>query len=272
MLSALFSPAIDLLSPDHNLAALAPALKARVPSRYKAAARHAFLRVSSVLNAGSEVECSVCDRSFRKFARFHGDNDQCPGCGSLMRHRAIVLYVQNVLHLAERRLSVFHIGPAESVRGRLSSLDSLDYLSADLEPGKADVEADITDLRFDSDLFDFVLCVHVLEHVPEDRKAISEMHRVLRPGGTALIMVPPSDLAVTAEDPSVTNPSERERLFGQHDHVRLCGADYKERLAEPGFQVEAVDYPEQLGPEKRARYGLRVGEPFYICDKPPAAE
>lgn len=265
MLSLLFSPEI-------HAAALAPALKARVPSRYKHAARHAFLRVSSLLNAGSQVECSVCERRFRKFARFHGENDQCPGCGSLMRHRAIVLYVQDVLHLAERRLSVFHVGPAESVRGRLSSLDSLDYLSADIEPGKADIAADITDLQFDAEAFDFVLCVHVLEHVPEDRKAISEMYRVLRPGGTALIMVPPSDLAVTAEDPSVTSPSERERLFGQHDHVRLCGADYKARLEEPGFEVEVVDYPEQLGPETCARFGLRVGEPFYICDKPPATE
>jgi SAM-dependent methyltransferase len=264
MLSLLFSPEIDVV-------ALGPALKARVPSRYKAAARHVFLRVSSLLNTGSQVECSVCDRRYSKFARFHGENDQCPGCGSLMRHRAIVLYVRDVLHLAERRLSVFHIGPAESVRGRLSRLDSIDYLSADLEPGKADVEADITNLQFDSGTFDFVLCVHVLEHVPEDRKAISEMHRVLRPGGTALIMVPPSDLAVTAEDPSVTSPTERERLFGQHDHVRLCGVDYKDRLEEPGFEVQVVDYPEQLGPETRARYGLRVGEPFYICDKPPAA-
>ena len=264
MLSLLFSPEMDV-------AALAPALKARVPSRYKQAARHAFLRVSSLLNVGSQVECSVCDRRFRKFARFQGEHDQCPGCGSLMRHRAIVLYVRDVLHLAERKLSVFHVGPAESVRGRLSSLDSLDYLSADLEPGKADVEADLTDLQFDSDSFDFVLCVHVLEHVPEDRKAIREMHRVLRPGGTALIMVPPSDLAETAEDPSVTSPTERERLFGQHDHVRLCGADYQARLEEPGFDVEVVDYPEQLGPATRTRYGLRVGEPFYICDKPPAA-
>jgi len=262
MLSLLRSPSFDLLS-------LAPALKARVPARYKHAARHAFLRACSLVNLGSQVECPVCDRHYRKFARFHGEHDQCPGCSSLMRHRAIVLYLLDVLKLGERELALLHIGPAESVSGRLSSLESLDYLSADLEPGIADVQADITDLYFDPSSFDFVLCVHVLEHVPEDRKAISELYRVLRPGGTALIQVPPSNLEVTAEDPSVTDPRERERLFGQFDHVRLCGSDYKGRLEEPGFDVEMVDYPALLEPSTRARYGLRVGEPFYVCVKPP---
>jgi SAM-dependent methyltransferase len=111
----------------------------------------------------------------------------------------------------------------------------------------------------------------VLEHVPDDRKAIAELYRVLRPGGTALIQVPPSNLEVTAEDPSVTDPAERERLFGQHDHVRLCGADYKARLEEPGLEVEVVDYAAQLEPSTQARFGLRAGEPFYVCFRPPRA-
>jgi SAM-dependent methyltransferase len=265
-------PMLSLFTtPDFALLSLAPGLKARVPARYRRAARHAFLRASSLVNAGSGVECPVCDRRFRKFARFHGKSDQCPGCSSLMRHRAILLYIQDVLKLAERELNVLHVGPAESLRRRLSSFDSIDYLSVDLDPAMADVQADVTDLQFDANSFDFVLCLHVLEHVPEDRKAISELCRVLRPGGTALIQVPPSDLEVTAEDPSVTGPRERERLFGQYDHVRLCGGDYKARLEEPGFEVEVVDYPAQLEQSVRARFGLRVGEPFYICVKPPAA-
>lgn len=247
---------------------LPPALKARVPARYKNAARRSFLRASQLLNAGSRVECPVCERRFRKFARFHGVNDQCPGCGALMRHRAILLYLRDVVRLPEKDIGFLHIGPAESVRRRISGFDSIDYLSVDLDPHKADVQADITALQFDDASFDFVLCVHVLEHVPEDRKAIAEIHRVLRPGGGALIQVPPSDLEVTAEDPSVTDPRERERLFGQHDHVRLCGADYKERLEEPGLEVRVVDYPAELEPAVQTRFGLRAGEPFYICAKP----
>jgi SAM-dependent methyltransferase len=247
-----------------------PAIKAALPTRVKHALRGSFLRVTSLVNAGSRVACPVCERHFRKFARFHGANDQCPGCGALMRHRAILLYLQEGLHLTETDSDVLHVGPAEAVRRRLSSAPPLRYLSLDIDPALADVQGDVTDMRFRDESFDFVLCVHVLEHLPDDRAAIRELYRVLRPGGKALIQVPPSSLEVTLEDPSVTNPAERERLFGQHDHVRVCGADYGDRLAEPGFSVELVDYVAQLEPGERARYGLRVGEPFYLCTKPPA--
>lgn len=257
---------------QNGLALSVPAIKAALPARMKQVLRGSFLRVSSLLNTGSRVECPVCERQFRKFARFHGENDQCPGCGSLMRHRMILLYLRDVLRLEESSADVLHVGPAVSIRQRLSRLGSLRYLSVDVDPALADIQADVTDLRFADESFDFVLCVHVLEHVPEDRKAISELFRVLRPGGVALIQVPPSSLEVTREDPSVTDPAERERLFGQHDHVRLCGADYRERLAEPGFRVEVVDYVTELAPEERARYGLRVGEPFYLCKKSPPGE
>jgi SAM-dependent methyltransferase len=246
-----------------------PALKAALPTRFKQTLRGSFLRVTSLFNAGSRVECPVCERHFRKFARFHGANDQCPGCGALMRHRAILLYLQDVVHLTETDGDVLHVGPAEAVRRRLSSSPPLRYLSLDIDPALADVQGDVTDLRFRDESFDFALCVHVLEHVPDDRSAIGELYRVLRPGGRALIQVPPSSLEVTFEDPSVTSPTERERLFGQHDHVRVCGADYDHRLAEPGFSVELVDYVAQLEPRAQARYGLRVGEPFYLCTKPP---
>jgi SAM-dependent methyltransferase len=258
----------SLLETDFALSV--PALKAALPTRFKQALRGSFLRVTSLLNAGSRVECPVCERHFRKFARFHGANDQCPGCGALMRHRAILLYLRDALLLTESDSDVLHVGPAEAVRRRLSSVPPLRYLSLDIEPGLADVQGDVTDLRFRDASFDFVLCVHVLEHLPDDRAAISELCRVLRPGGNALIQVPPSSLEVTLEDPSVTNPAERERLFGQHDHVRICGADYGDRLAEPGFSVELIDYVAQLEPRDQARYGLRVGEPFYLCTKSPA--
>jgi SAM-dependent methyltransferase len=261
-----------MLSVLRNESALSvPALKAALPSRFKQSLRGAFLSISALVNVGSRVECPVCERHFRKFARFHGENVQCPGCGSLMRHRALLLYLRDVLRLLETQIDLLHVGPAEGMRRRLSALDSIRYLSVDIDPAVADLQADVTDLQFADNSFDFALCVHVLEHVADDRKAASELFRVLRPGGSALIQVPPSRLEVTYEDPSVTDPAERERVFGQHDHVRICGADYTDRLAEPGFRVELVDYVAQLEHQAGTRYGLRSGEPFYLCIKPQPA-
>ena len=150
----------------------------------------------------------------------------------------------------------------------LDHQQGLDYVSADLDSPIARVHADATDLPFEDASFDFAICVHVLEHIREDRKALSEFFRVLRPGGAAIFQVPPSDLETTREDAAVTDPQERERLFGQYDHVRLCGADYPARIAEVGFEVEREDFVSGLDEQVRRRHGLRTGEPFDLCVKP----
>jgi SAM-dependent methyltransferase len=254
----------------HERVLSGPALKAALPARYKAAARRAFLRVASVLNVGSRVSCPICGRHVRKFARFHGENDQCPRCGSLARHRAMLLYLRDVERMAQSERDVLHVGPSQSLRAWLSSLPRLRYLSVDRDRDVADLRADVTSLPFEDRSFDYVICSHVLEHVADDRAAIAELHRVLRPQGRALIQVPPSELEQTLEDAAVTDPNERERLFGEYDHVRLCGADYRARLEEPGFLVEELDYAAELDPAAREQYGLRAGEPFYVCVKPAA--
>jgi SAM-dependent methyltransferase len=184
-----------------------------------------------------------------------------------MRHRALLLLLRDRLKIQERPARVMHIGPARAVAAWLSSQEGLDYVSVDLDSPLADVKADACDLPFEDASFDLAICVHTLEHIPEDRQALREIHRVLRPGGTAVLQVPPSDLAETLEDPTVTDPAERERLFGQYDHVRLCGADYPSRIGAVGFDVERLDYAEELPPETRDRFGLRVGEPFDLCIK-----
>jgi SAM-dependent methyltransferase len=252
----------------HQLVASVAALKSAVPPRYKQAVRRAYLRLAAIRSAGSAVECPVCGASLRQFARFHGERDQCPRCGTLMRHRALALILRDRLRVQEwRQARVMHIGPAKAVAEWLTGQEGLDYVSVDLDSPLAMVHADACDLPFEDESFDLAVCVHVLEHIPDDRQALREMHRVLRPGGRAVLQVPPSDLAETREDPSVTDPGERERLFGQYDHVRLCGADYPARIAEAGFDVERVDYVETLDEDLRRRYGLRPGEPFDLCVK-----
>jgi SAM-dependent methyltransferase len=247
-----------------------PALKAAVPPRYKQFARRAFLRVSAVVNAGSGVECPTCRRGFRRFARFRGMHDQCPGCGTLMRQRAVTLLLRDHLRVPEKTGGrVLHVGPARGLSEWISSRPGVDYLSVDLDSPNAMMQADVTDLPFSEGSFDVVLCKHVLEHVPDDKAALAEMFRVLRPGGRAVFQVPPSSLAETFEDASIIDPTERERLFGQYDHVRICGADYGARIADAGFEVDEVDYVARLDQEDRTRYGLRTGEPFFVCRKPP---
>jgi SAM-dependent methyltransferase len=246
------------------------ALRAAVPPRYRRAGRRAFLRVAGIVNAGSRVECPCCGHRYRQFARFYGERDQCPGCGALMRHRALFLLLRDRLAIETSGGEVVHFAPSSGVDDWLRSLANVRYVSADLDPDAADIRADITHLPFEDESFDLVLCLHVLEHVPDDRAAMRELARVVRPGGTAVVQVPPSDLPETFEDFTVTTPAERARVFGQHDHVRICGSDYGRRLEEAGFLVEELDYVERVDPARRARYGLRTGEPFYLGTKPAA--
>jgi SAM-dependent methyltransferase len=242
-------------------------VKAHVPARYRRFGRRAFLRLAALANAGSRVECPCCGRGFRHFARFHGKHDQCPGCGALMRHRALLLLLRDELRLVSGDHDVLQVAPAASVRDWLRTLPAVRLLSVDRDPSAAELRADVTDLPLNDASFDLILCLHVLEHVPDDRAAIRQLFRVLRPGGRAVIQVPPSALEETFEDPSLTTPEDRQRVFGQYDHVRICGADYGRRLEEAGFEIEEVDFVERLEPETRSRYGLRTGEPFYLCAK-----
>ena len=236
--------------------------------RYKQAARTIFLRLSRITTAGTGVTCPCCGAHLRRFARFHGESEQCPHCESLRRHRALLLYLRDELRVASTGGRVLHFAPEPSLQRWIASLDAVSYVSVDLESPLADVRADITKLPFEDDSFDLVICSHVLEHVPDDRTAIGELFRVVRPRGTAVIQLPAAEVDETLEDPSVTDPAERERLFGQYDHVRACGPDYRLRIEAAGFDVTEEDYAGRLDAATRARFGIRGGEAFYVSAKP----
>ena len=126
---------------------------------------------------------------------------------------------------------------------------------------------DITSLPLEENYFDLVICYHVLEHVEDDKKAIRELHRVVKHGGTLLTQVPCSENK-TLEDSSVTNPKERKKLFGQEDHVRYYGrTDFKNLLQSTGFSVEEVVYAKILGEEKSELYQLDKEEIIFRCLK-----
>ena len=147
-------------------------------------------------------------------------------------------------------------------------MKNLDYVTTDLNSPIADVKADICNLPFKDDEFDFIICNHVLEHIPNDTKAMEELFRVLKPDGTAVLQVPlKADLEHTFEDDSITDPKERARIFGQYDHVRVYGMDYFKKLGSIGFKVDAVDYTKTFTSEEIETYRLPKNELIPVCKK-----
>lgn len=161
---------------------------------------------------------------------------------------------------------MLHIAPEPALARRLMHLDNVDYLSADLFDPKAMVKMDITQIDYPDHSFDLIYCSHVLEHVSDDRKALGEFWRVLKPGGKAIILVPILG-QVTFEDASITDPVERERVYGQHDHVRSYGLDFASRLEGSGFQVKPIKPQDLASEDEIKRMGLPTYETIFFCTR-----
>jgi SAM-dependent methyltransferase len=160
------------------------------------------------------------------------------------------LYLTQKTNLFDgKQKKMLHVAPEPELSRLIQKAAYIDYLSADLfAPDimvKVMVKMDITDIQYPDNTFDVIYCSHVLEHVPDDRKAIREFFRVLKDGGWAIVQVP-IIADTTFEDLTVINPKERERLFGQFDHVRRYGPDYKDRLTEAGFSVTVDPFVREL--------------------------
>jgi SAM-dependent methyltransferase len=171
-------------------------------------------------------------------------NAKCPKCGSLERHRILVMYLANCIwpNLIQGKKDLLHIAPEKFLVDHLKPRPDVNYVSGDLSMSVSMAKIDLTALQFWDAQFDLIICSHVLEHIPNDSKAMTEMHRVLKGGGYLLVMVPMFG-EKTYEDPSITDPVERRRHFGQDDHVRKYGHDITERLERAGFQARLWPKP-----------------------------
>jgi len=164
---------------------------------------------------------------------------------------------------------VLHVAPEHACYKSFKKLDNIDYTTTDLHSPLANVKADICDLPFKENQFDVILCNHVLEHIPNDKKAMQELFRVLKSGGWAILQVPlDSKRLKTFQDDTITDPKERMRVFGQYDHVRLYGMDYFEKLEKSGFSTQAIIYAEELTSEEITRFGVVSHEIIPVCFKP----
>ena len=227
----------------------------------------------AILLKGNTYTDPIDGRSFRKFLPYgYGTqrlNVLAPGTLSLERHRLMWLYLQNETDFFTAPLKVLHIAPEQCFIGRFRKMKNLDYTTSDLYSPLADVKADICNMPFEDNSYDVIFCNHVLEHIEDDKKAMSELYRVLKSGGYGIFQIPQDlSLETTYEDFSITEPEDRKEHFGQYDHVRVYGRDYFDKLRAIGFEVEEVTYAQNLSSEEVDRYCLDKAEILPICKKP----
>ncbi len=221
---------------------------------------------------GSRYQCPVCENRFRKLLPYGNkgaDNRLCPSCMSLERHRLLWLYLKNRTTFFTTRYNVLHVAPEQSFLKRFRAMPNLTYTTADLVSPLADVKMDIQDIPFPDNTFDVVFCNHVLEHVDDDKVAMKEIFRVIKPGGWAIMQVPIQwENNYTFEDPSITTEADREKFFGQYDHVRFHGTDYPDRLRSAGFEVDDEDFLNTFSEEEKTYYRLPQREMIWRSVKP----
>ena len=198
------------------------------------------------------------------------NNVLSPSTLSLERHRLLWLYLQNETNFftSVEKKKVLHFAPEQAFYKRFRNQKNLEYTTTDLLSPLADVKADICNLPFKDNQYDIILCNHVLEHIPDDTKAMQELYRVLKLGGMAILQIP-QDLSrtTTYSNNAITNQKERAKIFGQYDHVRIYGLDYFDKLRSIGFTVHEVDYTNQISEELVTKYGLAQGEIIPVCFK-----
>ena len=228
--------------------------------------------ILKILMYGNKYTDPIDGNTFRAFLPYGynkiRNNVLSPSTYSLERHRLLWLYLKNETTFFKAKLKVLHFAPESALMNQFKKLKNLSYDTIDLNSPIADIKADICDLPFLDNSYDFILCNHVLEHIVDDSKAMRELFRVLKKNGIGIFQVPIDyNRDTTFEDFSVTNKKERNKLFGQYDHVRIYGLDFFDRLQKAGFSVERCEYTSKLSKEDIIKFCLPKKEIIPICRK-----
>ena len=222
---------------------------------------------------GSKFIDPIDGSEYRKFLPYgYGKtlrpNALCPGTLSLERHRLLWLYLKRETTFLKQKLKVLHVAPEQVFYRKFKRFQHWNYTTTDLYSPLADVIADISNLPFQDDQYDLILCNHVLEHIPDDLKAMAELYRVLKKGGTLIAQVPlEENLKQTFEDKSITDPKARAKVFGQYDHVRIYGQDYNIRLESVGFSPTIVQPQNSLTKEEIKKFAVSLSEAIPVMLK-----
>lgn len=227
-----------------------------------------------LLFVGRRYQCPCCEWRLRAFTAKRAilrptADGYCPRCNAKARHRRDWLYLQNNTNLFSEPVKLLEVGPRWAFARRFQRMPNIEYVGLDLVRRGLEVTAigDVTALSMPSGSFDAVICIHVLEHIEDDRSALAEMYRVLKPGGWAIITVPIRLHHLTYEDPAITAPEDRARAFGERGHVRRYGTDFLDRLISAGFDVR-LHRASEIRADVQQRCGLRRDENIFHCHKP----
>jgi SAM-dependent methyltransferase len=227
--------------------------------------------IYSILYRGNTRWCPVCGKSSSKFRASGSPRRQdarCIHCDALERHRFVWLFFQRMTDLFDgKSKTILHVAPERCFESRFRKNFGNDYITADLFDRHVMVRMDITAIPYPDNSFDVIYCSHVLEHVSDDKKALREFYRTLKPNGWAVLLVPIT-ATKTFEDPSIENPAERLKYFGQDDHLRQYGPDFIERVAEAGLKIKALSVSDIVDKDTATRMGLTSESGnIYYCTK-----
>lgn len=232
--------------------------------------------VVGLLYLGKGKQCPLCGCQRRRFLPYgyvtSRENALCPNCLSLERHRLLWLWLVRESDIGRGAMALpkmLHIAPEVALMRKFRKMYASTpdrYVTADLESPLADMHFDVQQIPLEAESFDAIICNHIMEHVEDDGKALSELYRIMRRGGWGVILSPVElEREKTFEDDTITDPAERTRIFGQYDHRRIYGRDYAARLREAGFEVYDIDYKNELSKAEQELYALPTDHLYIVC-------
>ena len=227
-----------------------------------------FYSIRGFVYIGKSKKCPCCEKSYRKFLSYaNRKNAMCPRCASLERHRLLYLYLRKEAFLLNKNKKVIHFAPEYPLQKKLKKIFGKNYLSTDIDHPEAMLHADITKIPLENNSFNLILCNHVLQEIPNDKKAIKEIFRILTKNGIAIITVPENKrITKTFENQGEKDDKDRAKLYGYYGARRIYGKDFVKRLENAGFKVEVINYIEEFNKKDIEKCGL-IPENIYLCKK-----
>ena len=228
-----------------------------------------------IIFRGKKYTDPIDDSNYSKFLSYGyktvRKNALCPGTLSLERHRLLWLYLDKETDFLNSNLKVLHVAPEQVFYKKFKKLKNWEYFTFDLNSPIADIKGDLISTNFKDEYFDLIICNHVLEHIEDDKSALDEMYRILKYNGISILQVPINvKRENTFEDLSIKSKIQRQKYFGQYDHVREYGLDFKDRVEQAGFKVEMINYSKKISEDLVIKYGLMKDDLIPIGKKLPS--